>query len=68
MSASWIYFSNILSNIESLNTTLFIHNSNRIPVNLNNFKNRLSTIRIKPIPGPHTTKANGTENICNYHK
>lgn len=68
MSASWISFTSILSHIESLSTTLFIHNSNQIPVNLNNMKNRLPTKRIKPIPGPHTTKAYSTKNICNYHK
>jgi hypothetical protein len=31
-------------------------------------KIRLPTNTIKPIPGPRTTKANATINICNYRK
>jgi hypothetical protein len=69
MSAAWISFTSILSHIKSLNTTLFIHNINKIPWNLNdNMKIRLPNTRIKPIPGPHTTKDNATKNVCNYHK
>jgi hypothetical protein len=47
-----------------IKTTLFIHNIKQIPLNLNhNAKVRLLTSIIKPIPGPHTTKDNVTENI-----